>query len=176
MLHKIFSDVQTTEEPPQGWERPNQHPASAGQVSLKEIIAGVQDGHTGPVDANIGCISIKTQHHVLSEPPVTPSTHIFGDAGSTSSLGPQFQPSCLLAAPWIEGNLSLEHLIFPARDCFKPGDRHFHCIQVQHAACSPQEHQIPGNTLGTCNSLCRRRLGLPCPQVHTPGKWVTKSL
>lgn len=88
---------------------------------------------------------------------MTPSTHIFGDPGSASSLGPQFQPSCLLAAPWVEaGNLYPEHLILPVRDCFQPGDRHFHCIQVQRAACSPQEHQIPGDTLGICNSPCRR--------------------
>lgn len=53
MLHEIFSDIQTTAETSHGWERPNQHPASAGQVPLKEIAVGMQDGHTGPVDANI---------------------------------------------------------------------------------------------------------------------------
>lgn len=122
-----------------------------------------------------GCVFVRSQQQVLSESPVTPGTHTSSDTGSASSLGPQFQSSCLLAGPWVEeGHLSPEYLVLVVRDYFQPGADLFVALRSACSLFSPGASDPWGHS-GHLKLLMLEvhsggKLGLPCPQVQTLGK------
>lgn len=102
---------------------------------------------------------------------MTPSTHTSSDTGSASSLGPQFQLSCLLAGPWVEADhLSPEYLVLLMRDYLQPGADLLVAFRSSVQLVLPRSIRSLG-TLGYLKLVVLEvhgggKLGLPCPQVQ----------